>query len=124
MEASIKEFKQIHLSLIDALEDERRLAEEQAVLDEVLNLTDELATKLQILFDSSNKSKPDDECRALSQRLSRLQRTLAPHGEALTELEGTERPGVSHLKAYDEQFREYKQELKDIEVKLFSFGDG
>ena len=120
LEAATQEYKQVHLSLVDALDDEEKLVEEKAALDELLNTVDELTSELQGLIASSSKPNPDNERKALSQRLSRLQRSLTPINDSLTELESAERPEISHLKANNEQFHEYTQELVNIQLKLFS----
>ena len=120
LEASSGEFKQIHLSLIDILDDEAKLVEEQSVLDEFLDITDELTSELQALIDSSNVLKLEDQHKVLAQRLARLRRSLVPIDEAITELESAEKPEASHIKVYDEQCQKHKDELTDIEIKLFS----
>lgn len=119
LQSATEEYQCIHLSLIDAIDDEEELKAEQAVLDELLHTTEELA-RIQTVIDSANKPSPDDEYKALFQRLVCLQRSLAPVDEALTALEADVRPDKPRMKLHDEQLREYKMELTDIDVKLFS----
>ncbi len=45
---------------------------------------------------------------------------MAPIDDALKTLEGGEHPDVPRMKLYDKQFRDHKQELTNIDVKLFS----
>jgi len=120
LQGATEEFQRIHLSLIDAINDEEELEAEQAVLDELLDTSEELASRIQTVIDSADKLSPEDEYKVLTQRLARLQRSLAPVDEALTSLEGGERPDIPRMKLHDEQFQEYKKELTEIDVKLFS----
>jgi len=93
-------------------------------LDELLDTSEELAARIQTVIDSANKRSPDEEYKVLSQKLARLQRSLAPADEALAALEGSERPDIPRMKLHDEQFQEYKKELTDIDIKLFSLEIG
>ena len=114
LQSATEEFQHIHLSLIDAINEEEELEAEQAVLDELLDTSEELAARIQTVIDSADKLSPDDEYKVLTQRL------LAPVDEALTALEGGECPDIPRMKLHDEQFQGYKKELTDIDVKLFS----
>ena len=107
LQSATEEFQHIHLSLIDAINEEEELEAEQAALDELLDTSEELAA----VIDSADKLSPDDEYKVLTQRLARLQRSLAPVDEALTVLEGGERPDIPRMKLHDEQFQGYKKEL-------------
>ncbi|XP_064396489.1 uncharacterized protein LOC135343413 [Halichondria panicea] len=101
------------MSLVDAIEE---LETEQAVLDELLDTSEDLAARIQAVIDSNDKLSPDDEYRGVTRRLARLQRSLAPIDDALKTLEGGEHPDVPRMKLY----RDHKQELTNIDVKLFS----
>ena len=103
LQSATEEYQRIHLSLIDAIDDEE-LKAEQAVVDELLDTTEELAARIQTVIDSANKPSPDDEYKALFQRLAWVQRSLAPVDEALTALEADVRPDKPHMKLNDEQF--------------------
>ncbi len=64
-------------------------------------LLDTSAARIQAVIDSNDKLSPD---RGVTRR---LQRSLVT-------------PDVPRMKLYDEQFRDHKQELTNIDVKLFS----
>ncbi len=120
LQDATEEYQRIHMSLVDAIDADEELEAEQAVLDELLDTSEDLAARIQAVIDSNDKLTPDDEYRGVTRRLARLQRSLLPVDEALTTLEGSEHPDVPRMKLYDEQFRDHKQELTNIDVKLFS----
>ena len=98
LQSATEEYQFIHLSLIDAIDDEEELKAEQAVLDELLQTTEELTAWIQTVIDSADKPSPGDEYKALSQRLARLQRSLAQVDKALTALDADVCPDKPRMK--------------------------
>ena len=98
LQSATEEYQRIHLSLIDAIDDEEELKAEQAVLDELLHTTEELTAWIQTVIDSADKPSPGDEYKALSQRLARLQRSLAQVDKALTALDADVCPDKPRMK--------------------------
>ena len=113
------EFKEAHMSLLDTVDDDGAIASEQAVLDSLLDSVDGLATHLQNLIDSAAKPKEVDERKVISKRLGHLQKWLTTVDEAIKALEGRQMD-APHLRQHDEQLQDYKRELADVNLKLFS----
>ena len=112
------EFKQAHLSLIDTIDGEETLATEQAVLDELLDSVEDLATRIQNLIDSADKPKQVDERKVIAKRLGRLQKCLNTVDESIKTL-ASHKTDAPRLRQHDEQLQDYKRELADVNVKLF-----
>lgn len=109
-------FQQAHMSLVDTIDGDEDLATEQAALDEFLDTVEDLATRLQTLIDSADKPKQVDERKVIAKRLGRLQKCLTAVDDALTSRE----IDAPRLKQHDEQLRDYKRELSDVNAMLFS----
>ena len=107
------------MSLLDTIDDDRTIASEQAVLDSLLDSVDGLATCLQILIDSAAKPKEVHEHKVISKRLGHLQKCLTTVDEAIKALKGRQMD-TPHLRQHDEQLQDYKRELTDVNLKLFS----
>ena len=71
------------------------------------------------MIDSTDKPKPIDERKVIAKRLGRLQKCLTTVDEAIKALEGHE-VDTPRLKQHDEQLQDYKRELADVNVRLFS----
>ena len=112
-------FKQAHMSLVDVTDSDEALATEQAVLDELLDTVEDLATHLQTLIDSADKPKQIDERKVIAKRLGRLRKCLTAVDDAIKALASRE-IDAPRLKQHDEQLQDYKRELADLNVKLFS----
>ena len=114
------EFKQIHLSLIDLIDDEEALGTEQSTLDDHEDFVASLAVRLQALIALGDvPTTKISERKVLSRRLKRLQDCLSTANEAITALTG-EGADVCRLKQRDEQLQDYKRDLADVNIKLLS----
>ena len=114
------EFKQIHLSLIDLIDDEEALGTEQSTLDDHEDFVASLAVRLQALIALGDvPTTKISEHKVLSRRLKRLQDCLSTANEAITALTG-EGADVCRLKQRDEQLQDYKRDLADMNIKLLS----
>ena len=78
-----------------------------------------MATRLQNLIDSAAKPKEVHERKVISKKNGHLQKCLATVDEAIKALEGRQMD-APHLRQHDEQLQDYKRELADVNLKLFS----
>jgi hypothetical protein len=115
------EFKTAHLSLVDLVDDDEALKGEQAALDAHEDFVASLAVRIEALLacvESSSVTKIDER-KLLSCRLKRLQECLSAADKAINGLSGEEKDSC-RLKQHDEQLRDYKKELSDVNLKLMS----
>ena len=85
-------------------------------MDKHLDSVEDLATRIHNLIDSTDKREQVDERKVITKRLQKCLQTIDEAHKALVGRE-TDAP---RLKLHDEQLQDYKRELADIDIKLFS----
>ena len=108
------------LSLVDLIDDEDSLKGEQAALDAHEDFVASLVIRIDALLAcvESLAGTKIDERKLLSRRLKRLQECLSNSDKAINDLTGEEKD--SCRLEHDEQLRDYKKELSDVNLKLLS----
>ncbi len=114
--------KQMLSRLEEASTDEETLETEQTALDEHDDFVATLTVRLQTLIIGGDTSATKiDEREVLFRRLDRLQSCLSTASETITALSSWKTDIIlCRLKQHDEQLQDYKKDLADVNVKLFS----
>jgi len=81
-------FRQVHLSIVDLLEEETDLEVEQAILDEHDDIVSAITLRLKALIEPRKEPPPPDERKILARRLKRVEGRLTSVNEAITALHG------------------------------------
>lgn len=105
------EFRRIHLSLIDLIEDDEILTEEQATLDEHDDLVASLTVRIMTLADSTASSREVSTREVLVRRCDCLEFRLLETNTALSSLTHED---VCQLQQYQEQLLDFKREIAEI----------
>ena len=79
-------FRQVHLSIVDLLEEETDLEVEQAILDEHDDIVSAITLRLKALIEPREEPPPPDERKILARRLKRVEGRLTSVNEAITAL--------------------------------------
>ena len=120
LEEASTEFKQAHLTIIDLIEKEEDLGAEQTALDEHDDHVASLTVRLQALITGGDTPITKiDEREVLSRRIKRLQSCLPTVSDAIAALSAG-KLDMCRLKQHEEQLQDYKTDLADINLKLFS----
>ena len=111
-------FRQVHLSIVDLLEEKTDLEVEQAILDEHDDIVSAITLRLKALIEPREEPPPPDERKILARRLKRVEGRLTSVNEAITALGET--PDLCHVERYVEQLQDEKKELAELSVKPYS----
>ena len=112
------EFRKIHLTLIDLIDEEEILIAEQATLDEHDDLVASLTVRIMTLADSASRSSSTttiSERDLLMRRCDRLETRLTETDTALSSLT---REDTCRLEQHHEQLLDFKKEMSEINNKL------
>lgn len=115
------EFKDVHMSMIDLIEDETTVLAEQIILDNHDDLTASMTVRVQKVI-ASAKPAPDgrvENRRILARRLKQIREGLSATGDAVGSLTG-ESKHVHRLRLHEERIGDSKKDLSAIKTELMS----
>ena len=119
LETLDKEFKSLHLAIVDHTE-EGALPKEQQVLDNHDEEVSLLEERIRQLIDAC-QSTPDAAARKiLLKHLTHIEKTLQTLSDSILALPGDNAEAIPLLHQHTEQLSEFKTELGDVRKNLFS----
>ena len=121
LRTSDSDFKDLHMSMIDLIDDEDTVLAEQTALDNHDDLVASMTLRVQKLI-ASVKPAPDgrvDNRRILARRLKQIQERLSATSDAVGTLTGDSKD-VHRLQLHEEQIGDSKKDLSAIKSELIS----
>lgn len=116
------DFKELHMSVVDLVDEEEVVAAEQATLDNHDDTIASMTLRIQKLIATLKPPPPDrkiESRKLLERRLKRIQDCLSAVNDAVGALTGDAKD-VHRLRLHEEQLGDNKKDLSAVKVELMS----